>query len=47
MNSLKRFLKNEDGTTIVEYAMISGMITMATLGAMVALGAKIFTMVQG
>lgn len=35
---LKRFLKNEDGATAIEYGLIAALIGVAIVGAVSALG---------
>lgn len=42
MRGLVRFLKQEDGTTITNYAIISCMICLAAIGMMVSMSAKAF-----
>lgn len=41
MNSITKFLKDEDGLTIVEYAVAGGLITIAVVGAFIALGGAV------
>ena len=38
MNTLKRFLKSEDGPTATEYAVMLAMIIVACIAAITALG---------
>lgn len=38
MNQIKKFFKDEDGLTIVEYAVAGGLIVLAVVGAFIALG---------
>jgi len=40
MKTLIRFVIEEDGTTVPEYALIAGMISLAAISAMVLLGIK-------
>ncbi|TBW09603.1 Flp family type IVb pilin [Azotobacter chroococcum subsp. isscasi] len=36
--SVMKFIKDEEGLTIVEYAVAGGLITVAVVGAFIALG---------
>lgn len=38
MNKLVKFLKDEDGATAIEYALIAGLIAIAIIGAVTLLG---------
>ena len=38
MNSLRRFFRDEDGTTAVEYAVMLAMIILTAFGAIAAFG---------
>ncbi len=38
---MKRFLKNEDGATAIEYALIAGLIFLAIVAAIVPIGTKL------
>ena len=38
MSALKRFLKNEDGATAIEYGLIAALIAVAAITAMNGLG---------
>ncbi len=38
---LKAFLRNEEGLTIVEYAVAAGLITAAVVGSFIALGGAV------
>ncbi|MCB1423780.1 MAG: Flp family type IVb pilin [Nitratireductor sp.] len=38
---LKKFLKNEDAATSIEYAMIGGLISIAIVGGATAIGTTI------
>ncbi len=44
-DKLKRFLHEEDGLTIVEYAVAAGLITAAVAAAFVALGGSVNTII--
>lgn len=47
---LKRFLKNEDGATAIEYGLIAALIGVAIIGAVGAVGGSLnntFTAVSG
>ena len=39
--SLKAFIRNEDGLTIVEYAVAAALITVGVAGAFTALGVTV------
>lgn len=41
--SVVKFLKDEDGLTIVEYAVAGGLITVAVVAAFVILGTNVNT----
>lgn len=38
MECLKRFLREEEGVTAIEYALIAGLIAVATITAVTAVG---------
>ena len=42
---IKTFLRNEEGLTIVEYAVAAGLITVTVAGAFGALGAAVQTVI--
>ncbi|MCO7573866.1 Flp family type IVb pilin [Pseudomonas protegens] len=42
-NSVIKFIKDEDGLTIVEYAVAGGLITMGAVAAFITLGANVKT----
>lgn len=44
---LKRFFKDEDGQGMVEYGLILGLIAIAAVVALLALGPKIRELFQG
>ena len=46
MDMLVRFLKDENGMTVFEYALLSCVITTVTLGAMAVLGFQLLEMVS-
>ncbi|MNR31580.1 Flp/Fap pilin component [compost metagenome] len=39
--SVMKFVKDEDGLTIVEYAVAGGLITVAAVGAFITLGTNV------
>lgn len=41
MVSLKKFLKNEDGATAIEYGLIAALIGVAIIAAVTALGGQL------
>lgn len=43
---LKRFVTDERGLETVEYAIITGLIVAATIGAIAAIGSWVFTQFQ-
>lgn len=50
MNSLKRFMKEEDGATAIEYGLIAAIVSVAMLAALGPLGeslAGLFGELQG
>ncbi|POA29683.1 MULTISPECIES: Flp family type IVb pilin [unclassified Pseudomonas] len=44
--SVLKFAKDEDGLTIVEYAVAGGLITIAAVAAFVALGGAVNTKIR-
>lgn len=40
MKLLKTLLKDENGATVVEYSLIAALISVAAIGALVALGTQ-------
>lgn len=44
MNTLARFLKDEEGATAIEYGLIAALISVAAIGAMTALGTQLSTL---
>ena len=44
MNMIKDFLREEDGATAIEYALIVGLIAIAIIGALSLLGGNITTL---
>ncbi|MGA3800253.1 Flp/Fap pilin component [compost metagenome] len=44
--SVVKFVKDEDGLTIVEYAVAGGLITIAVVGAFTALGGAVDTAIR-
>jgi pilus assembly protein Flp/PilA len=45
--SVLKFVKDEDGLTIVEYAVAGGLITVAVAAAFLALGTEVNTQIEG
>ncbi|MCE5197647.1 MAG: Flp family type IVb pilin [Armatimonadota bacterium] len=43
VNKIKSFLKDEEGATMVEYALMVALIACAAMGAVYTLGGKINT----
>jgi len=43
MLNLKKFLKNEDGATAIEYGLIAALIAVVIIAAVSALGTEIST----
>ena len=41
--SLRTFIKDEDGLTIVEYAVAGGLITLGAVAAFITLGGNVST----
>lgn len=41
--SVMKFVKDEDGLTIVEYAVAGGLVTLGAVGAFVLLGGSVAT----
>jgi pilus assembly protein Flp/PilA len=41
MKSLMNFLKNEQGTTAIEYGLIAALISVAAIAAMTAVGGSL------
>lgn len=41
--SIRTFIKDEDGLTIVEYAVAGGLITLAAVAAFITLGGNVST----
>ena len=41
---LKTFLNNEDGATAIEYGLIAALVSVATIGALTAMGNSLGTM---
>jgi len=44
MNQVMKFLKEEDGATAIEYGLIAGLIAVAIIGALTALGGSLDTL---
>ena len=45
--NIKSFLRNEEGLTIVEYAVAGALISAAAVGAFTALGGTVTTVITG
>lgn len=43
--SVVKFLKDEDGLTIVEYAVAGGLVTLAAVAAFITLGTNVGTQI--
>lgn len=43
MSKLIRFIKKEDGATAIEYGLIAALISVAIVGALLALGPQLVT----
>jgi pilus assembly protein Flp/PilA len=43
---IRNFFRDEEGLTMVEYAVAGGLITLAAVGAFTALGGKVGTAIQ-
>jgi len=41
LNSIKTFLKDEDGLTMIEYAVAGGLVTLGAVAAFTTLGGAI------
>ena len=46
-NQILNFLRDEEGLTIVEYAVAGGLITIAVVGAFIALGSAVNNRISG
>ena len=44
--SVMKFVKDEDGLTIVEYAVAGGLITVAAVGAFITLGENVESKIE-
>lgn len=44
---IQKFIDDEDGLTIVEYAVAGGLISVAAIAAFLALGGKVQGVIQG
>jgi len=47
IEKLKRFLRSEEGLTIVEYAVAAGLITLAVAAAFTTLGGTVNGIIEG
>ncbi len=43
MKQIKRFFRNEDGATAIEYALIASLIAVVIIGAVQVVGTKVST----
>ena len=43
-NLLKKFLRDESGATAIEYGLIAGLVSVAAIGALSAMGGSLDTM---
>ncbi|MBL8614350.1 MAG: Flp family type IVb pilin [Deltaproteobacteria bacterium] len=41
MNMIKRFIKDESGATAIEYGLIAGLVAVAVIAALTALGGSL------
>ena len=46
-DAVTTFVKDENGLTIVEYAVAGGLITVAVVAAFLALGTEVNTRIEG
>lgn len=44
INTLRRFVRDESGATVMEYAVITGIITLASFAAIIGVGVKFLMM---
>ena len=42
-SNLKKFWKDEDGASLVEYSLLIGIITVATVASIITMGGKVST----
>jgi len=51
MNSFKQavieFIRDEEGLTVVEYAIAGGLISLGVIGAFTSLGDEVFEVIDG
>ena len=47
MDSIKKFLKDEEGLTTVEYAIAGGLVAAVVVAAFTALGGAVGTSIEG
>lgn len=45
--AVMNFIREEEGLTVVEYAVAGGLITLAVVGAFQALGVNVTTIITG
>ena len=43
MKQIKRFIRNEDGATAIEYALIASLIAVVIIGAVQVVGTEVST----
>ena len=46
LNAIKTFLKDEDGLTMIEYAVAGGLVTLGAVAAFTTLGGSITTKIN-
>jgi pilus assembly protein Flp/PilA len=46
-SSVMKFIKDEEGLTIVEYAVAGGLITLGVVAAFITLGGHVKTIIEG
>jgi pilus assembly protein Flp/PilA len=44
MNAITRFINDDQGADLIEYALLVGLITLAAVGSLSTIGTKIGTM---
>jgi pilus assembly protein Flp/PilA len=47
MNAIKKFLRDEQGLTTVEYAIAGGLVGAAVIAAFIALGGEVNNVIEG
>lgn len=46
MRQLSRFLQNEQGTSVIEYAFIASLVSIAAIEAMILIGGRVSVMLE-